>query len=106
MRFRMKNSSRQTKEKCRYIPFKMRYMNMITIRRDVNTSKCTVVLVSSDTASAKTTLTSNKNPVQKRHLSLYGPPYASKKGFIYVDNFWQQHMYFDKGPSNNGIVRR
>ena len=81
-------------------------MMIITIKRDVNTSKLTLSSVSRDTTSAKITRTSSKNPVQKRHLSLYRPPYASKKGFIYVDIFWQEHMYFDRGPSNHGIVRR
>ena len=82
------------------------YNITIIININVNTSKLIVPPISRDTTSAKATRTSNKNPVQKRHLSLYGPPYVSKKGFIYVHNFWQQHMYFDKGPSSNGIVRR
>ena len=103
MRLRKKDISRQGKVKCRYIPLKRKYIDIITNKRDVNTSKLIVASISRDTTSAKTTRTNNKNPVQKRHLSLYGPPYASKKGFIY---FWQQRMYFDKGPSSNGIVRR
>ena len=84
----------------------MRYMEMMMIKRDVNRSKVAVDLASRDTVSDKITRTRSKNPVQKRHLSLYGPPYASKKGFMFVNNFWQQHMYFDRGPSNNGMVRR
>ena len=70
-------------------------MNIIVIKIDVKTSKDKVSI---DTTSAKITRTSSKNAVQKRHLSLYGPPYASKKGFIYIDNFWQQHIYFERGP--------
>ena len=90
----------------RYIPLKRKYNDTITNKTVVNTSKLIVASVSRETISAKTTQTSSKNPVQKQHLSLYGPPYASKKGFIYCINFWQQHMYFDSGPSNNGIVKR
>ena len=59
------------------------------VKQDGNISKLIVTLVSKDTTSAKTTRTNSKNPVQKRHLSLYGPPYASKKSFMYVDNFQQ-----------------
>ena len=54
-------------------------MMIITIKRDVNTSKLTLLLVSRDTTSAEITRTDSKNPVQKRHLVLCGVPCASKK---------------------------
>ena len=81
MRLRKKDISRQAKSKCRYIPVKRKYIDIITNKRDVNTSKLIVASVSRDTTNAKTTRTSSKNPVQKRHLSLYGPPYASTYKF-------------------------
>ena len=106
MRLRIKDNSKQANGNFQYIPHKRIYVDTITNKIDVNTSKLIIASVSRETTSAKITGTSSKNPVQKLHLSLYGPPYASKKGFIYCINFWQEHMYFDRGPSNNCIVRR
>ena len=63
MRLRKKDISRQAKGKCRYIPFKRKYSDIIANKIDVNTSKLIVASVSRDTTSAKTIRTSSKNPV-------------------------------------------
>ena len=97
----LKDYSKQTKESV-YSSHNFT-LDTLTTKILVNTSKLIVMLLSRYTISAKITLTNSKHLVQKWHLSLYGPPYASKKGFIYC---WQQHMNYDKGPSNNGIARR
>ena len=76
--------------------------DVIIFKKHINTFKLTVALVSTDTTSAKTIQRNSKNPVQKRYLSLYGPPYASKKDFVYIENL----QYFRSGFSTNVIVRR
>ena len=62
------------------------------VKKDANTSKLIVTLVSGDTTSAKTTRANSKNPVQKRHLSLYGPPYASKMASCMLTNLTATHI--------------
>ena len=65
MRLRKKDISRHAKGKCRYIPLKRKYIDIIKIKIHVSTSKLTVASVSRETTSAKTTQTKSKSPVRK-----------------------------------------